>query len=379
MRITIVTGPWLPVPALQGGAIPRLWQGLAEEFVKQGHEACIFARAFPGQPSKETIHGVRYIRWGGFEQSLSIKRDLMKDFIYAALAVKQLPQANILITNSFWFPLFAGFFQNRVGRIVINAARFPKSQYWLYLRAARVAAVSNAIRDAIAQQTPTIAARTKVFPNPIDTKLLTPITEFRNPSMQKTLLFVGRMHPEKGVHLLIEAFNCLSPRHLDWRLRLVGPIAESQGGGGSAYEKRLRDLAHGVPVEFSGPIFDAAQLAEVYRSADLFCYPSLAERGESFGVAPLEAMATGMAPVVSSLACFHDFISENETGFYFDHRVADPANELAIRLEHAMDNWQHTLTTGKRAAEVAQRFSYTQVARKYLADFEELLEGKPYQ
>src|SRR5262249_15678391 len=136
MRITIATGPWLPVPALRGGAIPRLWQGLAEEFVRQGQDVCILARSFSGQPAEATISGVRYIRWGGFDQSLSIKRDLVKDFAYSALAVKRLPQADILVTNSFWLPWFAGFFQESVGRVVINAARFPKSQYWLYSRAA---------------------------------------------------------------------------------------------------------------------------------------------------------------------------------------------------------------------------------------------------
>src|SRR5437763_1251260 len=82
MRITIATGPSFPVPALRGGAAARLWQGLAEEFARRGHDVCIVARSFTGQPSEEIIRDVRYIRWGGFSQSLSIYVDLLRDFLY---------------------------------------------------------------------------------------------------------------------------------------------------------------------------------------------------------------------------------------------------------------------------------------------------------
>lgn len=376
MRITIATGPWLPVPALLGGAVPRLWQGLAEEFVRRGHEVCILARAFQGQLAEEVQNGVRYKRWGGFNQGLSIRRDLAKDFIYASLAAGRLPHADILITNTFWLPVIAGIFCKSAGKIVINANRFPKGQYRLYTKAARVAAASNAIRDAIMMQTPPLSSRTKVFPNPVDTSLLTPPARVRGANMPKKLLFVGRLHPEKGVHLLIEAFGRISNHHRGWRLCLVGPTSENQGGGGHTYEQRLRDLAQGLPVDFTGPVFDVEALAEIYRSADLFCYPSLAERGEALPVAPLEAMATGLPPVVSNLACFQDYIRDGETGVYFNHNVNDPTHQLANKLEQVISNWKLTLAMGEGAAKLAQRFSYTQVAKSYLADFEELLNGE---
>lgn len=376
MKITVATGPWLPVPALQGGAIPRLWQGLAEEFAKRGHDVCIFARTFPGQPDQEMINSVRFLRFGGYQQSLSIKKDLAKDFIYGLRVVGKLPKADILVTNAFWLPVLAGVLRRDAGKIVVNANRFPKGQFRLYSGAARIAAASTAISNAIAEQTPAMAARTKVFPNPIDTNLLQPSARERGSSAQKTLLFVGRLHPEKGVHLLVEAFRRLAAQHTDWRLRLVGPVAENQGGGGALYERQLLDLANELPVEFTGPVFDVTQLATVYGNADLFCYPSLAEKGESFGVAPLEAMATGLVPIVSDLDCFRDFIADGKTGFYFDHRAADPVSELTNRLEKAMNDWQNTLQMGERAALAARQFSYAKVADAYLTDFECLISEK---
>lgn len=374
MKLTIATGPMLPVPTLRGGAVPRMWQGLAERFARAGHGVTVFARAFPGQPDRETIAGVRYLRWGGFDQSLSVKRDLLKDLAYAVRAVRRLPSAEILITNDFWLPVFAAR-RRSVGRVVINANRFPKGQFWLYQKAARIAAASTAVRDAIAAQCPALAERTRVFPNPIDTGVFRPAPARADAGAPKTLLYVGRVHPEKGVHLLVEAFQVLRPQRPDWRLRLVGPVTTEQGGGGKAYAERLQQLASGLLVEFGEPIYDLTQLADCYRAADLFCYPSVAEQGESFGVAPLEAMACGVAPVVSALACFRDFLAPGETGWCFDHRAVNPAGALVEQLLAATGDAARRAAMAARAARAARRFSLEAVAQNYLSDFTTLLSA----
>ncbi len=372
MRITIATGPMLPVPTLRGGAVPRMWQGLAEQFALAGHEVTVFAREFSGQPERETIAGVRYLRWGGFDQSLSVRRDLLKDLAYAMRAVRRLPSADILITNDFWLPVFAAR-RRSVGRVVVNANRFPKGQFWLYQKTARIAAASTAVRDAVVAQCPALANRTRVFPNPIDTAVFKPGPPRPSGSEPKMLLYVGRVHPEKGVHLLVQAFRNLHPQRTAWSLRLVGPVATAQGGGGGGYLKELHQLATGFPVQFSEPIYDLNRLADAYRAADLFCYPSVAEQGESFGVAPLEAMACGVAPVVSALACFADFLTPGETGWRFDHRASNPANALAGQLLAAIGDDARRTATARRAAQAAVRFSLPAVAEDYLKDFDSLL------
>lgn len=376
MRITVATGPMLPVPTLRGGAVPRMWQGLAEQFAHAGHAVTIFARAFSGQPEQETIAGVGYQRWGGFDQSLSVRKDLLKDLAYAVRASRRLPAGDILITNDFWLPVFAAR-RRVVGRVVVNANRFPKGQFRLYQRAARIAAASTAVRDAIAAQCPALAERTRVFPNPIDTTVLRPTSASGARSGSKTLLFVGRVHPEKGVHLLVEAFRAVHEKHPDWRLRVVGPTAEAQGGGGDAYSQGLQKLATGLPVEFTKPIFDPVQLAGCYRAADLFCYPSVAELGESFGVAPLEAMACGVAPIVSNLACFRDFITPGETGWCFDHRTDRPADALAEVIATATADEALRTAVAGRAAQAASAFDYRTVARSYLDDFSQMMAAAP--
>ncbi|MCC6212369.1 MAG: glycosyltransferase family 4 protein [Burkholderiales bacterium] len=373
MKITIATGPLLPVPAVRGGAIPRMWSGLAAEFVRRQHEVCLVARAFPGQAGGETVDGVRYVRFGGFAQSRSITLDLVRDFGYALSVVWRLPEADILVTNDFWLPVLSARMRRRAGLVVVNANRYPKGQYFLYSGAVRIAAASSAVRAAIAVQSPALADRIRVIPNPVDTAIMYPDKNARvdNPRL---LLYVGRLHPEKGVHLLAAAFGRIAPRHPGWRLRIVGPWLPDEGGGGLDYVEELRATLKGVPGEIVGPQFDSALLAKEYRTATLFCYPSLADRGESFGVAALEAMACGTAPLVSSLDCFRDFVTEGRTGWVFDHRAPDPEGALAAALNVAMANPARALEIGQHAADAARKFGYAEVAVSYLADFRELLQ-----
>ena len=373
MRITIATGPLLPVPALRGGAIPRMWLGLAREFARHGHDVCVFARRFPGQADSEVDAGVRFLRLGGFDQGSSIALDLLKDFAYAARAVWRLPDADILITNDFWLPVLAGSLRGAAGRVVVNANRFPKGQYFLYRSAVLIAAASTTVRDAIAAQTPTLRDRIRVFANPVDTGTMHPDDSARAVD-PRILLYVGRLHPEKGVHLLASAYAKVAARHPGWRLRIVGPWKAEEGGGGEAYLQGLRATLAGVAADIVGPLFDPGALAAEYQAASLFCYPSIAETGESFGLAVLEAMACGVPPVVSALDCFRDFVNDGETGWMFDHRSADPAGSLAAALGRAMVENSRAAAMGGRASAFAAGFSYERVAGQYLMDFSRLLQ-----
>ncbi len=368
MIISIFTGPWLPVPAVQGGSVPRLWQGLAEEFVAKGHQVTILCRSYPEQPQQEVINGVNYIRWGGFPQSTNIWWDLLKDLAYALMSFPNLPPADILVINDFWLPVFAPL-HNDAGKIVINCARFPKGQYWLYRKVDRFYSVSNAIKEAIGKEYPPATNRLKVIPNPINTDVFFPQSQPKLEQGEKIILYVGRIHPEKGIHLLLDAFSILSAQISRIKLKIIGPIKENQGGGGGNYLHTLQTKLEGLNVEFIDPIFDIYKLAEAYRQADLFCYPSLAEKGESFGVAPLEAMASGIVPIVSDLACFRDFIDEGETGYFFDHRSNNASDKLSDTLLTAMRNSEKTYQMSLKAAEKALFFSYERIAKLYLDDF----------
>ena len=132
MKITIATGPIFPVPAVRGGAVQRLWEGLAREFAKRGHEVTIFAREFPGQANEETVDGIRYVRRGGYEQSTSIKRDLVQCLLYALKTARHVPPGDVVVTNDFWMPAVLPWLKPSAGKVVPCLQRFPKNQGRLY-------------------------------------------------------------------------------------------------------------------------------------------------------------------------------------------------------------------------------------------------------
>lgn len=377
MKIAIATGPWFPVPAIQGGAVPRAWQGLAEEFVAQGHQVEVLCRAYPGQPKEETLKGVRYIRRGGLPQSTNIWLDLVKDLLYALFTYPSLPAADILVINDFWLPVFAQFHHN-CGKVVVNVNRFPKGQYPLYRGVDRFAVVSKSVQDEIAHQYPSAISRMRLIPNPLDVRIFTPARTSQVERAEKVILYVGRIHPEKGLDLLIDGFTLLSQTVSNVKLRIVGPHRDEQGGGGESYLSHLKKCSQGLNIEFHAPIFDASKLANIYKNADLFCYPSIAEKGESFGVAPLEAMASGIVPIVSDLQCFKDFVKHNQTGYCFDHNSPNAAQALAEIIQKALLDEQGRKHIAAKALKAAQNYGYSKVAKLYLDDFAELLKEGPF-
>ena len=126
-----------------------------------------------------------------------------------------------------------------------------------------------------------------------------------------------------------------------------------RGGEGEAYLRQLRRSAALARdrVVFRGPIFETAVLEGEFRAARIFAYPSLATRGETFGLAPLEAMTHRCAVLVSDLNCFRDFILPNETGFALMRRIRTtvdagrlPAAALSAYVDG--DSREHALNAG---------------------------------
>lgn len=112
------------------------------------------------------------------------------------------------------------------------------------------------------------------------------------PERPFTFGFVGRLVPEKGLHILLRAAAQMEG---DWRLRLVG--------GGSArdeFESLARTLGIGEKVAFIGQL-SSTDLPDQYHKLDALVLPSLTRVNwkEQFGRVLVEAMASGV-PVIGS-------------------------------------------------------------------------------
>jgi glycosyltransferase involved in cell wall biosynthesis len=101
---------------------------------------------------------------------------------------------------------------------------------------------------------------------------------------------------------------------------------------------------------------------------DVFCYPSTAEKGETFGVAVAEGMAAGCAVIVLGLACFSDLVTDGETGLVFDHRPADADELLANCIARLISDSRLRAGLATRGQRHARQFDYPEVSRRILLD-----------
>ncbi|HEY8966142.1 MAG TPA: glycosyltransferase family 4 protein [Candidatus Methylacidiphilales bacterium] len=372
MRITIVQGAFLPVPPVEGGAVERVWFALGKAFARAGHEVVHVSKADARFPDEERIEGVLHRRVPGFRSPRSLALLKLLDLLYSLRVVGRLPEADLLVTNTFWLPILVRC--RRKGALYVHVGRYPKGQLRWYRHAARWQTVSGAIGEAVAAQEPRNTDKIAVLPYPLDEASF-PEPGAPAPEREKVVLYVGRIHPEKGLGLLLDAWRRAALDREGWRLKVVGPWRTDQGGGGEDYLHLLREK--GIEgVEWAGPVFDRAALAAAYRQASLFVYPSLAERGETFGLAPLEAMAQGCPALVSGLGCFGDFVEEGVTGWRFDHRAADPAGTFAAALRRIAEDGAEREAVARRAAAKAEEFRLDRIAARYLADFEAVLKER---
>ncbi len=366
LRICIAQGAFLPVPPRLGGAVEKAWYALGREFARQGHDVTHIGRSYPGLPGREVDAGVRYRRVRGHDAPASLLKLKLLDLAYSLRVRSVLPRADILVTNTFWLPVVER--RRSRGRVYVHVARFPKGQLRLYPRSAVLQTVSGAVREAILAETRGPESRVRLVPYPLSPGYL--VDRAARPT--RTILYAGRIHPEKGVHLLIDAFGRLAPRaSRGWSLRIVGPWESRHGGGGEGYRAELQRQAQVLSgrVEFTGPIFDEQRLVEQYRDAAIFAYPSLAVRGETFGLAVLEAMAAGCAPVVSSLPCFRDFVVDGTSGLAFAHDAGDPAAGLAQMLARLTEDPELLESVRTGAWRAARAYALPAVAERYVRDF----------
>lgn len=218
-------------------------------------------------------------------------------------------------------------------------------------------ACSDHVRDGVLARFPDLARRTATLHNGVDTRFLEVKAD---PGTSRRILFVGRLAPEKGVHLLLEAFDRIADRHPTARLELVGapdfspkafvdpfdrdPLIRPLGpwfGRPAAWRRHLEELAARRPgrVHLHGPLLHR-ELPAVMAQAAIFAFPTIWQ--EPFGMPPVEAMAAGLPVVAGRAGALAETVEHDRTGLLvergsvealteaLDALLADPARRRAM-------------------------------------------------
>lgn len=367
MKITIVQGAFFPIPPVLGGAVEKMWYGLAKEFVNKGHEVSYISKSYKGFLNIESEGGINHTRVKGYKTPSSGIVLKILDLFYTLKAVRKISNdTDIIISNTFWLPILLSLKQQK--KCMIDVARMPKGQMKFYTNSGRLRANSSPVAKAIKEEI-NIKYFDKVvmIPNTLPFKNTNTIDFSKK---DKIILYTGRIHPEKGLDILIKSFASLEPN--DWQLLIVGPYSTETGGGGDLYLYELKQLAKNSTVVFLEPIFDIDKLSDVYSKASVFVYPSVAEQGETFGVSPLEAMSWGCATIVSDLECFKDFLIHNKNGLCFDHRSEKKVEILNQYLKDLINNSKLRMELATSGMTVNETHSTERLATEFLNEFESM-------
>ena len=149
-----------------------------------------------------------------------------------------------------------------------------------------------------------------ILPNGIDV----PPLEQLAAGVRRKLLFLGRIHPKKGIDNLLHAWQALEYKFPDWDLHIAGP----DNGGYLAMMQTLSNELGLKRVIFVGPLFGEAKL-HAYRTADLFVLPT---HSENFGMTVAEALAAGTPAIVTKGAPWSG-LEKQGAGWWIDIGV-DP-------------------------------------------------------
>lgn len=231
------------------------------------------------------------------------------------------------------------------------AERRPRLFRWLIRRAAVVTGVSQLLTDAARSAGARCALE---IPHGVDVPERTGAPAASN---QVTALFAGRLSPEKGVDVLVEAFEQLDG------VQLV--VA-----GDGPERERLERAALGDRMELLGFV-SQAELGHRLDGASMLVMPS---RREGFGVVALEAMARGVPVVASRVGGLARLVEHERTGL-----LVPPGDASALRaaIERLRDDPALCSRLGAMArARASEQYGWDRVTAAMLEAYELAARGE---
>jgi len=373
MRILLINYEYPPL----GGGAGQATASLAREFAVAGHETLVLTSRFKGQPAVEHVDGFRIQRVPVLRRRADrcTPPEMLTFLASASLAALGSVRA--------WKPdaiiAFFGIPSGPVGlllRIVsgrpyivsLRGGDVPGFQPYdlalfhkllgpvirlLWKRAFAVVANSAGLQALALRFAPDLPIA--VIPNGVDAQKFHPASTPK-PAVDRPvrMLFVGRVVYQKGLDVLFRALAAL-PMELNYELEIIG-----DGDQRPALTLEAAQLGLATRITFAGWC-DRKLIAERYRQADLFVFPS---RDEGMPNVVLEAMASGLPVVATAIAGSEELVREGENG----HLVPpEDAAAMTTAIAHLLAEPKIRRTMGEASRRrIEQEYTWTRVAEGYL-------------
>lgn len=197
-----------------------------------------------------------------------------------------------------------------------------------------------------------------IVPNGIETEALLPKTEWR---AVKRVLFLSRVHPKKGLELLIDAVSHIDASGVEFIIA---------GEGDAEYinqlQTKIANKGLSSSIKIIGGVYGNAKW-ELYRDADLFVLPTYSE---NFGIVVAEALYTGL-PVITTTGTPWEELNSEGCGWWIELSVENLVQTLKVAFALDKENLQTMGLKGRRLVE--DRYDITKVAKDMKQLYEQIL------
>lgn len=208
-------------------------------------------------------------------------------------------------------------------------------------------------------------------------------SQARPDNPRDNVLFVGRVSPEKGVHVLIEAWRKVKSTRPSAELKIVGPMETcpkemlvdlsndpdvralsrhypDRDRNPGSYEEQLRamlpaDLAESVTFTGSAP---HDRVMKMYAHADVVANPSLSE---AFGMSLVEALLSGTPVVASRAGGMEEIVEKTKGGIVVKKADADALADAIVTLLEDPDRRKKMGQHGR--AKVLEFYSWKRIGQ----------------
>ena len=337
-------------PPCRHGGIGSFYKDLAESLVRQGHQVTIVGIYYDNvlkldKIQQEVINGVKVIRIPQFRKTGNARIDTLLSRVHFRHYLRQLIMKEKFDFIEFpenpgWLPwgapcntplitrLHGGqvFFEKTLNRQ--SSGLFKLFERMQIKRSKYVVAVSNYVANTTNELYQSRKSVHVIY-NGIRIPSIDGFSKSHSDNNGiKNILFYGSVDPKKGVKELIQSYILLINRGYELKLYIAGK------NGNKQYNDELNKI---IPynlrdsIVFYGPLERETELFPLIAQCDICCFPS---KVESFGIAPVEAMAWGKPVVFTKLAAGPEVIRDGVDGLLCDpYNPEDIANKIAMFLD----------------------------------------------